>query len=209
MSKKTNNINLEQDIVRKKQKLNTELLKMYAQNLLPENLSWEVENSLLDDEEAMAWVDEFSEEKEIDPLENMNQLFEQKMLAKQNFSQHIVADEASIDNLLQSFLDSEVCEAIEEYELAMATTFRAATVFEMLTPKDGSFLKNVIEFLWKGKEELELIIENNDYEPLFEGNIKNGFNLQLLEKEFVNGLYYYKLIANGELLKIGKFYIFR
>lgn len=208
MNKKTNNINLEQDIVQKKSKIDIELLKMYVQNLLPDDLSWEVENSLLDDDEAMTWVNAFSAEK-TDTFANMDKLFDQKVAERQTFSQHNIVDESSIDDLLQSFLDSEECEAIEEYELAIATTFRAARVFEMLTPKDGSFLKDAVQFLWKGDEKLELIVENNDFEPLFEGNIENGFNLQFLENQFLNGLYYYKMIANGELLKIGKFYIFR
>jgi len=208
MNKKINKLNITKNIIRKQQQIDVELLKTYVQDLLPDDLSWEVENALLDDDEAIAWVDAFSAEK-TDALANMDNLFAQKMAAQESLSEHIVTDEASIDSLLQSFLESEACEVIEEYEMAMATTLRATTVFEMLTPKDGSFLKNVVQFLWKGQENVELIVENNDYEPLFEGNIKNGFNLQLLENEFLNGLYYYKLIANGELLKIGKFYIFR
>ena len=210
MNKKINKLNLEQNIIKKMPKIDAELLEMYAQNLLPEELSWEVENALLDDEEAMAWINTFLLKKE-KSLTNMDKLFEQKMSSKEaeNFSPHTIGDKNDIDDLLQSFLNSEACEAIEEYELAMATTLRAAAIFEMLTPKDGSFLKNAVQFLWKGQENVELIVENNDYEPLFEGNIQNGFNLQLLENQFVNGLYYYKLIANGELLKIGKFYIFR
>lgn len=96
------------------------------------------------------------------------------------------------------------------YEHEIDTILMSDENFELLTPTADIFIQNKIQFSWLGNiENLELIIENNRLEKKFKQKIANHFTLNLSSLQFAEGLYYFKLIKNEELIKLGKFYVFR
>lgn len=52
-------------------------------------------------------------------------------------------------------------------------------------------------------------IENNEENEVFEQEIQNGTTLLLKDLQLPNGLYYYKLLQENRLVKLGKFYVFQ
>ena len=189
------------------------ILQLYLNDLLPNAHVLEVENHLLDCENCAILVAEEGEyqgEKK-STLNKLDNAFYNKLNAKKTTSFFVTENPESIDHLLQSFLQSAECTPVDAYELQIAETFRAAE-FTLLQPQENeTFKKDEMVFRWEGKdiETVQLIIENNQNKTLLRQKITNGSKISMTVKEFPNGLYYFKLIANRSLLKLGKFYVFR
>ncbi len=126
------------------------------------------------------------------------------------FDALMVSDDASIDALLQQFLGSDACLPYAIYEAEMEGTLMSAPLFKQSSPIDGAYFETDILFAWGGDiAELHLVIENNDLDVVFEGTIENGFTLSLSENDMADGLYYYKFIQGEEMIRLGKFYVYR
>ena len=96
------------------------------------------------------------------------------------------------------------------YENELDTVLMSDDAFQLLLPLPNEIAKNSILFLWQGGlESVELIVENNKLEMQFKGTINNNFALDLSETQFAEGLYYYKIIYQETLIRLGKFYVIR
>lgn len=166
---------------------NSYILDLYCQDLLPKKIVWQVENHLCDCEACSIYTEKYSHNN--DTWDNIDATFEVKM-----------------------FLNDIKCQPVAEYEAMLDMVLMSAATATVNSPTDGDMQhSNDIKFAWNNspKQQLWLIVENNQYEVLFEGEIKNGEKLPLPTAEFGNGIYYYKLIDDNDLVKIGKFYLYR
>ncbi len=188
---------------------NKKVLQLYLNDLLPEAHALEIENHLLGCESCAVLMATKEDKKNI--INNLNNAFYGKLNALKKTSHFVTDDPKSIDNLLQFFLQSAECTPIDAYELQIAETFRAAD-FTLLKPqKNEIFKKSEVVFQWQETdiERVTLIIENNQNKTVFRQKINNASLLALAAEKFPNGLYYFKLIANRRMLKLGKFYLYR
>ena len=164
-----------------------DLLKCYCQDLLPTKMMWQIENHVCDCELCSTFIDQYGTETDI--LDNLDATF-----------------------AVQLFLRETECQPIAEYELMLDMVLMSAANAIITAPISGDMLHtNEVTFSWADSKlkNLQLSIENNLYEVLFEGEISNGSILPLPPDEYRNGIYYYKLINGDDLLKIGKFYLYR
>lgn len=115
-----------------------------------------------------------------------------------------------IDLNLKEFLQQDTCEPYQIYEQELETVYRNNTLFKLISPNNGDFANKQLVFSWQGAEEvLELQIQNNDLEDIYNGQIKNNSSISLTNDLFGEGLYYFKIIQHDVLLKMGKFYVYR
>ena len=123
-----------------------------------------------------------------------------------------IIDQTDAAFAVELFLRESVCQPVPEYELLLDMVLMSAATTTLIAPNDGIIVvDNNIKFSWTENtcNLLWLIVENNQYETLFEGSIHNHSLLPLPDKAFCNGIYYYKLINGNDLVKVGKFYVYR
>ncbi|MCC7222277.1 MAG: hypothetical protein IT273_01015 [Chitinophagales bacterium] len=162
-------------------------LDLYCQDLLPRKMAWQVENHLCDCEVCSLYVEEHQTDTDI-------------------------IDQTDAAFAVRLFLREEQCAPIPEYESMLDMVLMSAATTTVLAPTDGLMIyQQQIQFSWSDEQlsSLWLTIENNQYEILYEGEIRNRATLPLPADGFSNGVYYYKLINGNDLVKVGKFYVYR
>jgi len=118
-----------------------------------------------------------------------------------------------------SFFDVQLIEILSQekifrpyfiYENELDTVLMSDDAFQLLLPLSNEMANDSIRFHWQGDvENVELIVENNKLEKRFRDTINNNFALDLSETQFAEGLYYYKIIYQETLIRLGKFYVIR
>lgn len=187
------------------------ILQLYLNDLLPNAHALEIENHLLDCESCTMQVEREQEGENKAMVNKLDSAFYGKLNAQKKSSLFVSDDPKSIEELLQSFLQSAECMPVDAYELQIEETFRAAE-FILLQPQKNEILKkHEIVFRWQELdiEVVNLIIENNQNRVLLRQKITNNSSVGLPSEIFSNGLYYFKLIANRKMLKLGKFYLYQ
>ncbi len=163
------------------------LLDWYCEDLVPDSMAWQIENHLCDCQECDRYVEAHKNKTPI-------------------------IDRLDAAMTVQLFLHEPICTPIAEYEamLDMTLMSAAASDTDTITPANGTVVtSDQLTFHWKNYDKLQLQIENNSYKKLFNQPISSGYNLSLPLDFFPNGLYYFKLLNGIDLVKIGKFYIYR
>ena len=162
-------------------------LDLYCQDLLPRKMAWQVENHLCDCEVCSLYVEDHQTDNDI-------------------------IDQTDAAFAVQLFLREEQFAPIPEYESMLDMVLMSAATTTVLAPTDGVMIhQQQIQFSWSDEQlpSLWLTIENNQYKTLYEGEMHNRATLPLPADEFRNGVYYYKLINGNDLVKVGKFYVYR
>lgn len=166
---------------------NRSTLDLYCQDLLPRKMTWQVENHLCDCEVCSIYIENHTSDTDI--LEQIDAAF-----------------------TVQRFLRETQCLPVAEYESMLDMVLMSAATATVTAPTDGDIVRaDHVQFNWNGSQLLSLWlrVENNQYDLLLEGEIANGTKLVLPAARFGNGIYYYKLINGSDLVKVGKFYLYR
>lgn len=161
------------------------LLDWYCEDLMPDNMVWQIENHLCDCQNCTEYVSK-----------------------RQGTS--IITDSLDAAMAVKLFLLEPVCTPIPEYETMLDMVLMSAATANDIQPTDGHFItQNQLSFRWKNLDTLQLQIENNNYQKLFDQLIPSNYSLPLPLDTFPNGLYYFKLLNGIDLVKVGKFYVYR
>lgn len=165
------------------------LLDLYTNNLLPPSLAWQIENHLCDCLDCQMYIE------------------------KEDISAALM-DSLDAQFAVRLFWESDQCKPVPEYEAMMEMVLMSAAIpVTIEQPHSGVLVsQDSIVFQWTGSttEQMQLKIENNLYDVIIDNdNIQNNFALPLPQQQFPDGLYYFKLSKGIDLVKIGKFYVYR
>lgn len=213
MSEHEESFNLE-SIFGKTGRINKDMLRMYAENLLPKLLVWEVENYLLENEEGMKWVEYYQAQPSKSILQNIEQKFYQQQTAEKR---NVLIE--SLDKL-KEILNDLIEKAIPSprYEKMIQLQFRTVTTknsFKILSPQAEQLCVDVIDFQFEGNNSKGIEVRLFDEKgrrvlppqklPIGE----NQWNLDLKEyPQIISGLYYWQLIVRDEKPITNKVYVF-
>ncbi len=112
----------------------------------------------------------------------------------------------TIDQFIQLF------RPIPNYTTAIAAITRGKSISLIKPKNEADFSNEVIHFAFENalKKDIEILIENNQYDILIEEEVDAGhqkYSLQIPTKDFPPSRYYWKIIEEDALVLMGTFFV--